>query len=77
MNTRPLMAGFAKLCPESPPKALDDDYREDRANDAARRGTLELRFSPSRSPVTTALKSPTAAFCGSQDQTALRKRQRR
>ena len=62
MNTRPLMAGFAKLCPSPPKRHLTMIIAKAEPTTHCQTGTLELRFSPSRSPVTTALKSPTVCF---------------
>ena len=62
MNTRAVMAGFAKLCPSPPNRHLTITTANAAPMTHCHTGTLVLRFSASRRPVTTALRSPTVCL---------------
>ena len=58
MNTRAVMAGFAKLWPRPPNRHLTNTMANTLPSTHCQTGTFVLRLRPSSRPVTTALRSP-------------------
>ena len=65
-NTRAAMAGLTRFLPMPPKKPLTTTMANTPPRAHCHRGTLVLRFSASRRPVTTADRSPTVCFFPAQ-----------